>query len=81
MLNEQSYSYQLSDGITVINHAAYQASLKTKTVAQLRYTIKDAQAAMAAMPDGHKAGYYADEANYCGMEIAGRQSRQPYLNG
>ena len=75
MLNEQSYSYQLSDGTTVIKHAAYQASLITKSSNELRFIIADATSAMTAMPDGHKAGYYADEVNYCGMEIAGRQTR------
>jgi len=67
-------STTLSNGITVINHDAYQASLKTKTNAELRWIIKDATEAMNAMPDGHKAGYYADEVSYCAMEITLRQT-------
>ena len=66
-------STTLSNGTTVINHATYQASLKTKTIAELRYTIQDAKAAMTAMPEGHKSGYYADEVSYCTMEITLRQ--------
>ena len=52
-----------------IDHAAYQAKTKTMTDAELRYTIKDATGAMTANPTGHKAGYYADEVNYCAMEL------------
>lgn len=39
----------------------------------LRYIIKDAQEAMAAMPDNPKNGWYADEVNYCCMELARRK--------
>jgi len=40
----------------------------------LRFAIQDAQEAIQAMPDGHKADYYADEVHYCAMELA-RRSR------
>ena len=57
---------------THINHAAYQAKAKQMTEEQLRFTIKDAIEAMEANPEGHKAGYYADEVCYCGMELKRR---------
>jgi len=53
---------------TNIDHAAYQAKVKTMTEAELRFTINDAQEALK----GHKAGYYADEICYCGDELVRR---------
>ena len=44
------------------------------SMAELLYTIKDCKAALAAMPDGYKSGYYADEINYCASEIFRRKS-------
>jgi len=58
-----------------IDHAAYQAKVKTMTVAALRFAIADARAAIDAMPDGPKAGYYGDEIHYCAMELRGRERR------
>jgi hypothetical protein len=58
-----------------IDHNAYPKSLKTKTVAELRYTIKDCREALEAYPDNPKAGYYQDEISYCGMELRRRQSK------
>lgn len=55
--------------MTHIDHARYAAEVKKKTTAQLRYTIADATQAIEAMPNGHKAGYYADEINYCASEL------------
>jgi len=57
---------------TNIDHAAYQAKVKTMTEAELRFTINDAQEALKANPEGHKAGYYADEICYCGDELVRR---------
>ena len=54
---------------THINHAEYQAKVATMTDAELLYTIKDAREAAEAMPNGHKAGYYLDEVNYCASEL------------
>ena len=59
--------------MTHIDHAAYQAKIKNWTPEALRFTIRDAQDAIKANPEGHKAGYYADEINYCGMELQTRQ--------
>lgn len=53
----------------VMDHAQYQLGLRTKTVEELRYIIRDAQEAIAANPSGHNAGYYADEVCYAAAEI------------
>jgi len=55
-----------------IDHANYPKSLKGRSDDSLRFTIKDCQAAMKAMPDNPKCGYYADEIHYCGMELHSR---------
>ena len=65
---------------TQINHKEYQAHTRKMTVASLRWTIKDCKKAIAAMPDGHKAGYYADEIHYCAMELKRRQkAKSPHF--
>lgn len=55
-----------------INHTQYPKSLKSKTVSQLLYIIKDCREALEAMPESPKAGYYADEIAYCSMELSER---------
>jgi len=55
-----------------IDHTAYPKMLKSKTSAQLRYTIQDCREALAAMPDNAKAGYYLDEICYCSQELKKR---------
>ena len=57
-----------------INHTEYMKKVKTLTDDVLRYIIKDCQEAINAMPNGEKAGYYADEISYCSMELARRAS-------
>ena len=52
-----------------MNHSEYQELLRTKSYHGLLFTIKDAQEALNAMPDGPKAGYYADEISYASMEL------------
>jgi len=59
--------------IIEIDHAAYQKKVRKLSVDSLRYTIKDCQEAIKAMPDGAKAGYYQDEVFYCCDELARRQ--------
>jgi len=59
---------------TEINHAEYQEKTRIMSDEALRYTIRDCKEAIAANPDGHKAGYYADEINYCAMEIQRRRN-------
>jgi len=57
---------------TQINHSEYQKKVRRMTEASLRFVMRDAAEAIKANPDGHKAGYYADEINYCSMELARR---------
>ena len=56
-----------------IDHAAYQEKVRSMTDAELGYTIRDCKAAIAAMPNGYKAGYYADEISYCCNELHRRR--------
>jgi len=57
-----------------IDHAAYPRRCRTMSDAELMFTIADAKSALAAMPDGDKAGYYADEICYAADELT-RRSR------
>ena len=57
-----------------IDHDAYPKSLRSKSVESLHYIIKDAAEALFLFPENQKAGYYADEINYCQMELARRAS-------
>jgi len=56
-----------------INHEHYQRRCRHRTIEQLQYIIQDCIAAIKAYPSGYKAGYYADEINYCSMELAKRK--------
>jgi hypothetical protein len=56
-----------------IDHTAYPKSLRSKSDDSLRYIIKDAKEALFLFPEADKAGYYADEINYCAMELKRRQ--------
>lgn len=60
---------------TLINHKKYQSHAKDLTDAELRYTIQDCTEAIDAMPNGHKAGYYQDEINYCSVELSNREKK------
>ena len=51
------------------DHNAYPKKLKKLTLKTIRYIIQDCREALKAMPDGDNAGYYADEINYCTMEL------------
>jgi hypothetical protein len=55
-----------------IDHDAYPKSLRSKSDESLRYIIADAKEALFLFPENKKAGYYADEINYCAMELARR---------
>jgi len=55
-----------------IDHTNYPTGLKSKSPESLRFIMRDAHEAMEAMPEGPKAGYYADEIHYCGMELVRR---------
>ena len=55
-----------------IDHTNYPKTLKSKSVAALRFIIRDCKEAIAAQPDSPKVGYYADEICYAGMELKRR---------
>lgn len=56
-----------------IDHKEYPERLKSLSFQALLYIIDDANAAIRAMPEGRKAGYYADEINYAANEIHRRR--------
>lgn len=59
-----------------MDHSGYMEKLRDETKypeSALRYIMKDAKAAMDAMPDGPNAGYYQDEIHYCAMELNRRR--------
>lgn len=57
----------------VMDHGAYQKRLRKKTDSELRFIIKDAGEALAAMPYGENAGYYQDEIHYAHAELERRK--------
>jgi hypothetical protein len=59
-----------------MNHAVYQAGLKSRSREQLDYIIKDAGEAIRANPESHNVGYYADEIHYASMEIERRRTKR-----
>lgn len=52
-----------------IDHSSYPAQLRHKSDSSLRFIIEDCRAALEANPSTPKAGYYADEINYCANEL------------
>lgn len=56
-----------------IDHSAYQRRVRGLSTFALHYIIADCHAAIEAMPNGEKAGYYADESSYCSMELERRR--------
>ncbi len=56
-----------------IDHAEYPKRLRSKSVAELHYIMRDASEAHRANPEGPKAGYYLDEVNYCSDELNRRK--------
>jgi hypothetical protein len=52
-----------------MDHAAYQRKVRMLSNESLRYTIRDCQEAIRANPENPNNGYYADEINYCAMEL------------
>ena len=55
-----------------INHAEYQRKVKSMSIAQLLYVIKDCKEAIAANKENPKCGVYSDEISYCSMELKRR---------
>ena len=60
----------------VMDHNAYQKKTSTMLDEELYHTIRDCKAAMIANPRGINDGYYADEINYCAMELHRRSTRR-----
>lgn len=56
-----------------IDHTNYPKRLKGLDSEALRFIIKDCREAINALPDNPKNGYYADEINYCVMELHRRK--------
>lgn len=61
---------------TEIDHAAYARKVRRLSEESLRYIIRDAGEAIKANPEGPKAGYYADEINYCASELNRRKEEK-----
>lgn len=55
-------------------HEEYMAKVRGMTERELTWTLEDAQGALWANPEAEKSvsGWYADEINYCAMELARR---------
>lgn len=60
--------------IPAIDHKAYQRKTRTMSMDSLLYVIQDCKEAIAANPDNPKNGVYADEINYCAMELKRRRN-------
>jgi hypothetical protein len=56
----------------IMNHAEYQKLMKTKSIAELMYIIKDASEAASSNPDNKNCGYYLDEVHYASAELRRR---------
>ena len=60
----------------VMDHRDYQKKTKTMSEKQLQFIIQDAKKTMATNPEGPNNDYYADEINYCAMELHRRKRRK-----
>ena len=58
-----------------MNHTEYPKLLEAKTKAQIDFILRDAHAAIKAMPEGVNVGYYQDEINYACSELFRRAQR------
>lgn len=58
-----------------MNHSEYQKSMKSKTLRELEYIIKDAQEAIKANSDNPNNGYYQDEICYAASEKKKRMDK------
>jgi hypothetical protein len=56
-----------------MNHSNYIKILKNKSIESLKFIIKDCREAIESMPDNPNNSYYADEINYCCMELNKRK--------
>jgi hypothetical protein len=58
--------------LKVMDHTKYVKALKTKTVQELRFIIKDCAECLACNPDNPNNGFYLDEVSYASMELKRR---------
>tara|TARA_R110002012_G_scaffold205464_1_gene375287 strand:- start:214 stop:450 length:237 start_codon:yes stop_codon:yes gene_type:complete len=58
-----------------MEHGKYQGKTRAMTNEQLNFTILDARDAISANPKGVNNDYYADEINYCSMELFRRRKQ------
>ena len=59
-----------------MDHTAYLKKVRTMSSDSLLYVCKDCRDVLNAWPDHPNAGYYQDEIQYCGMELARRNRVQ-----
>ena len=59
-----------------MDHWEYQRKAKAMTDDQLHFAILDARDALTANPNGINSDYYADEINYCSMELYRRRKQE-----
>ena len=59
-----------------IDHIEYPKRIRILSSDQLRFIIQDCREALAVMQNCIKSGYYADEINYCAMELNRREKGQ-----
>lgn len=55
-----------------MNHADYPRRLRRLSIESIRHIDRDAREAIESFPGNPSAGYYADEVNYCAMELKRR---------
>ncbi len=60
-------------GDKIMNHTEYPKKCRRMTIESLLYTIEDCKKAIAANLENPNVGYYADEINYCSMELRKRE--------
>lgn len=58
-----------------MNHAHWMKKVKTMTISELQYVIKDCTEAITANPDNPKCSEYTDIKIYCGQELRKRNAR------
>lgn len=56
----------------IMDHTKYPKSLKSKTLSELQFIVKDANEAMQANPQNPNNSFYADEVIYAATEIRQR---------
>ena len=58
-----------------LDFRTFEKRARKMTEKSLRYVINDCKAAIKSMPEGVKAGYYADEIHVCVGEINRRNKK------